>query len=71
MNQVYSGAVSDTTAVLAPVERRTKFFGVDSERWQQNMFFYLTTLSLQRFISENVPISSDETPDAEAFKLIV
>ncbi|XP_049391696.1 uncharacterized protein LOC125856191 [Solanum stenotomum] len=31
------------------------------------MFLYLTTLSLQRFISENIPILLDGTPDEERF----
>ena len=31
------------------------------------MFFYLTTLSLQKFINENVPVMSDETPADERF----
>lgn len=47
---------------MAPAEKPKKFLGVDFKRWQQNMFFYLTTLSLQRFISENVPELLEETP---------
>ena len=31
------------------------------------MFFYLTTLSLQKFINENIPVMSDETPADEQF----
>ncbi|XP_019231941.1 PREDICTED: uncharacterized protein LOC109212726 [Nicotiana attenuata] len=38
-----------------------------SKRWQQKMFFYLTTLSLQRFISEDVPVLGEETLDNERF----
>ena len=34
------------------------------------MFFYLTTYSLQRYINENVPILSDETPPEERFLVI-
>ena len=30
----------------APAEKPGKFSGVDFKRWQQKMFFYLTTLSL-------------------------
>ncbi|XP_069143375.1 uncharacterized protein [Solanum lycopersicum] len=40
------------------------FSGVDFKRWKQNMFFYLTMLSPQKFINENVPGMSNETlPD--------
>ncbi|XP_070053166.1 uncharacterized protein [Nicotiana tomentosiformis] len=31
------------------------------------MFFYLTTLSLQKFIKEDVPVLPDETPENERF----
>ncbi|XP_075109723.1 uncharacterized protein LOC142181160 [Nicotiana tabacum] len=31
------------------------------------MFFYLTTLSLQHFISEDIPVLGEETPDNERF----
>jgi len=31
------------------------------------MFFYLTTLSLQKFIKKDVPVRPDETPDNERF----
>ena len=54
-------------AALAPAEKPTKFSAVDFKRWQQKMFFYLTTLSLQKFINENVPVMSDETPADERF----
>ncbi|KAH0655528.1 hypothetical protein KY285_030410 [Solanum tuberosum] len=75
-SQVNAGTVSAATtsvahnrsnAALAPAEKPTKFSGVDFKIWQQKMFFYLTTLSLQRFINENVPVMSDETPPEERF----
>ncbi|KAK4721260.1 hypothetical protein R3W88_011493 [Solanum pinnatisectum] len=56
-----------STAALAPTEKAAKFYRVNFKRWQQKMFFYFTTLSLQRFISEKVPILSNETPDEELF----
>lgn len=40
---------------MALAEKPKIFFGVDFKRWQQKMFFYLTTLCLQRFISEDTP----------------
>ncbi|KAF3624959.1 hypothetical protein T459_30598 [Capsicum annuum] len=33
---------------MAPAEKPKKFVGIDFKRWQQKMFFYLTTLCLQR-----------------------
>ena len=57
-----SAAHNHSDAVLAAAEKPAEFSGVDFERWQQKMFFYLTTLSLQKFINENVPVMSDETP---------
>ena len=75
-SQTNAGTVSAATttvahnrsnAALAPAEKPAKFSGVDFKRWQQKMFFYLTTLSLQKFINENVPVMSDETPADERF----
>ena len=39
---------------MAPAERLGKFAGIDFKRWKQKMFFYLTTLYLQRFTSEEL-----------------
>ncbi|XP_010531588.1 PREDICTED: probable cinnamyl alcohol dehydrogenase 6 [Tarenaya hassleriana] len=44
-----------TPPAPAPAEKPAKFFGVDFKRWQAKMFFYLTTLSLQRYIKEDAP----------------
>nr|XP_016438371.1 PREDICTED: uncharacterized protein LOC107764329 [Nicotiana tabacum] len=52
---------------MAPAEKPGKFFGVDFKRWQQKIFFYMTTLSLQRFINEDVPVLREETPKNERF----
>ncbi|KAH0654259.1 hypothetical protein KY285_031717 [Solanum tuberosum] len=56
-----------STAALAPTEKPAKFSRVDFKKWKQKIFFYLTTLSLQRFINENVPVMSDEAPAEERF----
>lgn len=75
-SQTNAGTVSAATttvahnrsnAALAPADKPAKFSGVDFKRWHQKMFFYLTTLSLQKFINENVPVMSDETPADERF----
>ncbi|KAH0655242.1 hypothetical protein KY285_030124 [Solanum tuberosum] len=62
-----SVAHNRSTVALAPTEKSAKFSGVDFKRWQQKMFFYLTMLSLQRFINGNVHVMSDETPAEERF----
>ncbi|KAK4280477.1 hypothetical protein QN277_012100 [Acacia crassicarpa] len=36
-------------------EKQEKFNGNDFKRWQQKMFFYLTTLNLARFLTEDAP----------------
>jgi len=51
----------------AQAEKLKKVSGIDFKRWQQKMFFYLTTLSLQKFIKKDVPVRPDETPDNERF----
>ncbi|XP_070055477.1 uncharacterized protein [Nicotiana tomentosiformis] len=51
----------------APSEKPKKLFGIDFKQWQQKMFFYLTTLSLQKFIKEDVPVLPESTPENERF----
>ncbi|XP_070002845.1 uncharacterized protein [Nicotiana sylvestris] len=62
-----NASTSRTTLVLAPAGKPEKNFGTDFKRWQQKMFFYMTTLSLRKFIKKDVPILPDETPDNECF----
>ncbi|XP_075108841.1 uncharacterized protein LOC142180691 [Nicotiana tabacum] len=52
---------------MAPAEKPEMFSGIDFKRWQMNMLFYLTTLSLQRFIKEDPPVLAEGTPDDERF----
>ncbi|GKB92887.1 retrovirus-related pol polyprotein from transposon TNT 1-94, partial [Tanacetum coccineum] len=44
-----------TNTVANHAERPEKFNGQNFKRWQQKMFFYLTTLGLARFLKETVP----------------
>ena len=53
-----------------PAEKPNKFSGVDFKRWQQKMFFYLTTLSLQKFIKEEVPNPNEQVPEKDRFLVI-
>ena len=48
--------VNEPASVAIPVnhaERPEKFNGQNFKRWQQKMFFYLTTLNLARFLTED------------------
>ncbi|PHT53790.1 hypothetical protein CQW23_08252 [Capsicum baccatum] len=55
---------------MAPTKKPKKFAGIDFKRWQQKMFFYLTTLCLQRFTSEDVPEVPEGTSDKERFIIV-
>ncbi|GJT40199.1 pol polyprotein, partial [Tanacetum coccineum] len=44
-----------TNTVANHVEKPEKFNGQNFKRWQQKMFFYLTTLGLARFLKETAP----------------
>ena len=56
-------AVPNTAVpVTAHAEKPEKFSGLNFKRWQQKMLFYLTTLNLVRFLSEDAPkLKEDET----------
>ncbi|GJW83391.1 hypothetical protein Tco_0156536 [Tanacetum coccineum] len=54
-------------AVANHAEKPEKFNGQNFKRWQQKMFFYLTTLGLARFLKETAP---QVEPPAEAHPLM-
>ncbi|XP_070003221.1 uncharacterized protein [Nicotiana sylvestris] len=62
---VASSSRSTPAHAMAPAEKPGKFFGIDFKRWQMKMLFYLTTLSLQRFIKEDPPVMAENTLDDE------
>ena len=41
------------------IDKTEKFKGVDFKPWQKKMYFYLTTLNLARFLSEDAPIIAE------------
>ena len=50
--------VKEPASVAIPVnhvERPEKFNGQNFKWWRQKMFFYLTTLNLARFLTEDAP----------------
>ncbi|XP_070006144.1 uncharacterized protein [Nicotiana sylvestris] len=67
---VTANASTSQTPALAPAEKPKKISGLDFKQWQQKIFFYLTTLSLQKFIKEVVSVLPEETPENERFLVI-
>ncbi|XP_070034907.1 uncharacterized protein [Nicotiana tomentosiformis] len=67
---VTANASTSRTPALARAEKPKNFSGIDFKRWQQKMFFYLTTLCLQKFIKEDVPDLPYKTPENERFVVI-
>ncbi|PHU26485.1 hypothetical protein BC332_04817 [Capsicum chinense] len=54
-NNIVISSRTNAPLTMAPAEKPEKFSGIDFKRWQQKIFFYLTTLCLQRFTSEDAP----------------
>ena len=46
-------------------EKPENFGGVDFKCWQQKMLFYLTTLNLAKFLTEDAPILPEGESDKE------
>ncbi|KAF3675080.1 hypothetical protein FXO38_04907 [Capsicum annuum] len=55
---------------MTPTEKPKKFTGIDFKRWQQKMFFYLTTLCLQRFTTVDAPEALEGTSNKEHFMIV-
>ncbi|XP_076934704.1 uncharacterized protein LOC143601090 [Bidens hawaiensis] len=58
------------TAVTSHAEKPEKFTGVNFKRWQQKMFFYLTTLNLARFLDEIVPQVDEGAMDVQSLSTV-
>ena len=48
---------------VAPEEKPEKFNGLNFKRWQHKMFFYLITLSLVRFLTEDASELKEDERD--------
>ena len=48
---------------VSPGEKPEKFNGLNFKRWQQKMLFYLTTLNLARFLTEEAPNLKEDERD--------
>ena len=68
-----SSVVKEPTSVVIPVnhaERPEIFNGQNFKRWQQKMFFYLTTLNLGRFLTEDAPKPKEGETDVQVASAI-
>ena len=66
VTHVATPVVSPAVPVSVPVnhgEKPEKFSGLNFKRWQQKMLFYLTTLNLARFLTENALVLKDDEQD--------
>ncbi|KAL5543446.1 hypothetical protein UlMin_007230 [Ulmus minor] len=65
--------VSPAVPVSIPVnhgEKPEKFSGLNFKRWQQKMLFYLTTLNLARFLTENAHVLKDDVQDIQVVSAV-
>ncbi|KAL6312007.1 hypothetical protein AAG906_017660 [Vitis piasezkii] len=51
-------------------EKPEKFSGLNFKRWQQKMLFYLTTLNLARFLTEDAPKLKEDEHDIQVISAI-
>ena len=51
-------------------EKPKKFNGLNFKRWQQKMIFYLTTLNLARFLTEDAPQLKEDEHDIRVINAI-
>ncbi|XP_041999827.1 uncharacterized protein LOC121749312 [Salvia splendens] len=52
-----------TSGVMPQADKSEKFKGSEFKRWQQKMLFYLTTLGVANFLTEDAPVVSEEETD--------
>ncbi|KAF3684750.1 putative phosphoserine aminotransferase, chloroplastic-like [Capsicum annuum] len=69
-NNITTSSRTNAPPTMSPAEKPEKFSGINFKRWQQKMFFYLTTLCLQRFTSENAPEVPEGTSDKDRFVIV-
>ena len=59
-----SGSVARVPAVI-PAEKLEKFTGLNFKCWQQKMLFYLRTLGLALFLTEDPPTPREDETDRD------
>ncbi|KAM3328258.1 hypothetical protein P3S68_032950 [Capsicum galapagoense] len=69
-NNIVTSSHTNALPTMAPAEKLKKFSGIDFKQWHQKMFFYLTTLCLKRFTSEDAPEVPEGTSDKDCFVIV-
>ncbi|CAH9125353.1 unnamed protein product [Cuscuta epithymum] len=64
------GAIPMVTVPSNSVEKPEKFNGLNFKRWQQKMLFYLTTLGLARFLTEDAPVVTGSEVDVQSLNAV-
>ena len=69
---VTQAAVMLTTVPISvsPGEKLEKLSGLNFKRWQQKMLFYLTTLNLARFLTEEAPKLKEDERDIQVISAV-
>ena len=55
-----------TSLLAAQTEKPEKFKNADFKRWQDKMKFYLTTLKMNKFLTEAPPVLKEGQEDTES-----
>ena len=55
---------------VSPRQKPEKFSGLNFKRWQQKMLFYLTTLNLTRFLTEEAPKLKEDERDIQVISIV-
>ncbi|XP_009760092.2 uncharacterized protein [Nicotiana sylvestris] len=61
---------SSSRSAIPLAEKPRKFFGANFKRWQQRVFFLLTTLGMHKFTSEEPLVPAADMPDNEMFMIV-
>ncbi|KAL6558179.1 hypothetical protein OROMI_018529 [Orobanche minor] len=56
-------AKAAASTIAVQVEKPEKFAGADFKKWQQKMFFYLTTLGMAVYLKDDPPVVSETETD--------
>ncbi|XP_060182160.1 uncharacterized protein LOC132611810 [Lycium barbarum] len=54
---------------MAPTEKPGKFSSINFKGWQQRMFFWLTTLGMQKFTNENPSVTKEGMHENQRFMI--
>ncbi|XP_070003048.1 uncharacterized protein [Nicotiana sylvestris] len=61
---------SSSCTAVPPAEKPGRFSRTNFKGWQQRVFFWFTTLGMQKFTSEEPPVPAADTPDNEKFMVV-